>query len=94
MVSSYLTHLTPHHLCYRAGKRSMYKLEDYSGYGIYLCFAYLARYEVIIFERHIVTRGELSVRYNQASFFVKLSVSSLVLVMVYWLDDQVHLYIY
>ena len=42
----------------------------------------------IILKRHLVTKSELSVRYNQTSSFVKSSASLLVLVRVYWLDDK------
>ena len=35
-----------------------------------------------------MTRSELLVERNQISSLVKLSVSSLILVRVYWLDDE------
>ena len=80
-VSPHLTHSTPHRLRHRVGRASMYESE-HSGCGIYLCFVHLSRYEVIILERHLVTRSEQSVGRNQTSSLVKLSASSSVLVRV------------
>ena len=51
-------------------------------------FIHLSRYEVIIFEYHLVTRSEVLVGHNQTSSFVKLSALSSVLVRMYWLDDK------
>ena len=85
---SHFIYSTPHHLCYQVGKTSMYKLEKYSGHGIYLCFVYLLRYKVIILEYYLVTRNELLVGYNQTSSFIKSSAPSLILVKAYWLNDK------
>ena len=42
----------------------------------------------IIFEYHLITKSDLSVRRNQASFFMKLLTLLSVLVRVYWLDNK------
>ena len=87
-VSPHLTYSTPHRLCHRPGRASMYESKGYCGCGIYLCLVHLSKYEVIILERHLVTRSELLVGRNQTSSLVKSSASSSVLVRVYWLDDK------
>ena len=56
--------------------------------NIYLQIVHLSRYEVIILECHLVTKCDRSVGCNQTSSLVKTSASSLVLVRVYWLDDE------
>ena len=66
----------------RLAKHLCTSLEKYSGCGIYLCFVYLSRYEVIIFERHSVTKSELLIERNKTSFFVKLLTILFVLVRV------------
>lgn len=81
-------HSTPYRLRDKVSRASMYKSKGYYSYGIYLCFVYLSRYEIIIFECHLVTRNELLVGRNQTFSLVKLLISSLVLVKIYWLDDQ------
>ena len=48
LVSRHPTHLISHHLRHKVGKVFSYKLEEYSGYGIYLHFIHLLRYKVII----------------------------------------------
>ena len=82
-VFSHLTHSTPQHLRHKASRIFIYESEGYSGYGIYLCFVYLSRYEVIILEYYPMTRSKLLIRQNQTSPFVKLSDFSLILVKVY-----------
>lgn len=58
------------------------------GYDIYLCFVHLSRYEIIIFECQLVTRSKLLIGRKQTSFFVKLLALSLLLVRIYWLDNN------
>ena len=63
-------------------------LEKHSGYGIYLHFIYLSKYEIIILEPYLMIKSELLVRYNQSSTLVKSSTLSLIFVRMYWLDDK------
>ena len=52
-----------HYLHYKIDMAYIYKSE-HSGYGIYLCFVHLSRYEIIILKRHLVTMSELLVGHN------------------------------
>ena len=81
-VLLYLTYSISHHLLHKVGRTSIYNLKEYSAYSIYLYFIYLLKYEVIIFDCPLVTKGKRLVGYNQNSSFIKLSVLLLVLVRV------------
>ena len=68
--------------------------------GLSICWKYLPLWYLsadrplvevwgfIILERHLVARSDRSIGRNQTSSLVKSSASSLVLVRVYWLDDE------
>ena len=63
--------------------------EDISGYKNYLCFVHLLKNEVIISQSSLDSvESELLVGCNRHSSLVKTLALSLVLVRIYWLDDQ------
>lgn len=88
LVFPYFIYLTPHRLCHRIDKALIYKSEGHFDYGIYLYLIYLSKYKIIVFEHHLLSSNELSIERNQIFSLINLSVLSLVLVRVYWLDHK------
>ena len=57
-------YLIPHRLYHKVGRVFIYELEEHFDCGIYLCFIYLSRYEIIILEYHLLIRNKLLVSQN------------------------------
>ena len=89
-----LSHST-HSTTYALNSSPSTQLESIFGCGNYPCFVYLLKNEVIISWASLDgVESELSVGCNRRSSLMKILASSILLVRVYWLDDEGSLLVY